>query len=324
MRTSYLRTIRRQIELALVWMARAQVKIDKVLLPIRPDHASTGPKMNDHSGRERAVKIDSSYNQACFTRIAIWYVVKYCKTAISDKFWRYLQEKGLGALPDSSELSESRVDKESTPKNDVLLWFDMSCLLLLWQDLHAEDDRSHIGEARERILRSQEHREKIVKRLRKSQSRPYSTEDEEVDRLFLLGEELDLLGLPSDRSASLATARAEQTRSWIARRRRTETFNCGPRSTNIRRSAQITSNAPWELSCLNHNALLQASLDPTKDVNLSQSRDACFEFLLSDYTFMTSWDRADKSMLGKWWDMEPGSVIGATLLDIIGKGEQKI
>jgi hypothetical protein len=301
-------------------MTRAQVKIDKVLLPIKPDHASTGPKMNDHSGRERTAKIGSSYNQACFIRMAVWYVMKHCKAAITSEFRTYIRLNGLGALPDPDERSESRVDKESTPKNDVLLWFDMSCLLLLWQELHAEDDRPHIREAEQRILRSQEHREKIAKRLRKSQSEPYSMEDEEVDRLFLLGEEL---GLPSGTSASLATARAEQTRSRIANRRRTEIFNCVPRSTNIRRSTRITSNAPWELACLNHHSLLQTSLDPTKDVNTSQSRDACFEFLLSDYTFMASWDRADKSMIGKWWDIEPGSVICSTLLDLIGKGELK-
>jgi len=295
-------------------MTRAQVKTDKILLPIEPGRASTGPETNDRSGRERAVKIDSSYSQACFTRIAVWYVMKYCKAAMTSEFRTYIRVNGLGTLPHPDEWSEPRVDKESTPKNDVLLWFDVSCLLLLWQELHPEDDSPNIPE---QILRPQEHREKIVKRLRKSQSEPYSMDDEELDRLFLLGEEL---GLPSGTSASLATARAEQTRSRIAKRRRTEIFNCGPRSTNIRRSSRITSHAPWELACLNHHSSLKTSLDPTKDVNTSQSRDACFEFFLSDYTFMVSWDRADKSMIGKWWDIEPGSVICATLLDLIGKG----
>jgi len=310
--------ILRHIQLALVWMTRAQVEIDKILLAVEPGHASTSPKMNGHSGREQALKVDSSYNQACFTRIAVWYVMKYCKAAMTSEFWTYIQMSGLGALPHPDEYSEPRVDKESTPKNDVVLWFDVSCLLLLWQELYQEDDSPNIRVAREQILKSQEHREKIVKRLRKSQSEPYSTDDEELDRLFLLGEEL---GLPLGTSASLATQRAEQTRSRIVKRRRTEIFNCGPRPANIRRSTRITSHAPWELTCLNHHSLLKTSLDPTKDVNLSQSRNACFEFFLSDYTFMVSWDRADRSMIGKWWDIEPGSVICATLLDLIGKGE---
>ena len=99
-------------------------------------------------------------------------------------------------------------------------------------------------------------------------------------------------------------------------------FNCVPRSAEFRKSSRITSNAPWEFAFLNHCSLLRTSLDPTKEVDTAHSRDACFEFFLSDYTFMTSWDRADKSMIGKWWDIEPGAVVGATFLDmIIGEGK---
>jgi hypothetical protein len=299
-------------------MTRAQVEIDKILLAIEPGDASTSPNMNGHSTGAQALK-DSSYNQACFTRIAVWYVMKYCEAAMTSEFRTYIQRNGLGALPPPDE--DSAPDKESTPKNDVLLWFDVSCLLLLWKELHAEDDSPNIHVVDEQISKSQKHREKIVKRLRKSQSGPYSMGDEELDRLFLLGEELGFEDLPSDTSAKLATQRAEQTRSRIAKRRRTEIFNCGPRPANARRSPRITSHGPWELTCLNHHSLLKTSLDPKTDVNLSQSRDACFEFFLSDYTFMVSWDRADKSMIGKWWDIEPGSVICATLLDLIGNGE---
>jgi hypothetical protein len=89
-------------------------------------------------------------------------------------------------------MSELRVDKESTPMNDVLLWLDMSCLLLLWREFHQEGDSPEAQKAERQILSSQEHREKIVKRRRKSQSEQYSAEDEVVDRLFLLGAELYL------------------------------------------------------------------------------------------------------------------------------------
>jgi hypothetical protein len=193
----------------------------------------------------------------------------------------------------------------------------MSCLLLLWQEFHSEDDTPDALKTKERIVNSQEYREKIVKRLRKSQSELYSPEDEELDRLFLLADEL---GLPAGTSANLARARAEQTRTRISKRSRTDMFNCVPRSAGVRKSSRITSNAPWELSFLNHCSLLRASLDPTKEVDTGHSRDACFEFFLSDYTFMTSWDRADKSMIGKWWDIEPGAVVGATFVDMIGEG----
>ena len=320
MRRRFLFRVQTNIQLAIIWMTKAEVKLDKILLPIKPQSASTGPKMNAHRGRERAVAIDSSYDQACYTRIAVWYAMKYCKDTFTPQFRTYISSYGLGSLPDPAESSEARVDKESTRKNDVLRWFDTSCLLMLWRELHPEDDDPQTQEAEVRILRSQERCEKIVKRLRKSQSELYSTEDEEVDRLFLLGEEL---GLPAGTSASLAKARAEQTRSRIAKREKTELSDCVPRSASIRNSLRTVSNAPWELSCLNHSSLLQTSLDSSKEISLSQSRDACFEFFLSDYTFMVSWDRADKSMIGTWWDIEPGAVICSTLLDVIAKGTHK-
>ena len=301
-------------------MTKAEVKVGKILLPTHPGFASTGPKMNAHSGRERVVTIDSSFNQACFKRMAVWYVWKYCRVLFTDDFRAYILANGLGAIPNEGELSEAKVDKESTPKNDVLLWLDMSCLLLLWQKFHSEDDTPETLKVQQRIIaNSQEYHEKIVKRLRKSQSELYSTEDEELDRLFLLAHEL---GLPAGTSANLAKARAEQARTRISKRGRTDMFNCVPRSAEFRKSSRITSNAPWEFAFLNHCSLLRTSLDPTKEVDTAHSRDACFEFFLSDYTFMTSWDRADKSMIGKWWDIEPGAVIGATFLDmIIGEGK---
>lgn len=318
MRNTYLSRIQRHIQLSLMWMTKAEVKPDKILLPITPENASTGAMMNKHSGRERVVAINSSYNQACFTRIAIWYTFKYCKKVFTPEFQSFIRHHGLENknLPNPVEGSGlTGVEKESTPKNDVLLWFDMSCLLLLWQELHPEAESPEL----QHILSAQEHREKIAKRLRKKQSGPYSMEDEELDRLFLLGDELGLQN-PSGTSAILARARVEQTRTRIANRKPTEMFNCGPRLGNIRRSPRLISNAPWELALLNHHTLLQATLHTAEAINISQSRDACFEFFLSDYTFMVSWDRADKSMIGKWWDIEPGAVICSTLIDKIEKG----
>jgi hypothetical protein len=42
---------------------------------------------------------------------------------------------------------------------------------------------------------------------------------------------------------------------------------------------------------------------------------------MSDYSFMASWDRADREMVSKWWDIEPVSKICATLLDLKMEGE---
>jgi hypothetical protein len=74
----------------------------------------------------------------------------------------------------------------------------------------------------------------------------------------------------------------------------------------------MVSHGPWELLCTNHQSFLRV----TDDSNIRAARDRLFEFLMSDYSFMTSWDRADSDMIGKWWDVEPVSVICATLLDL--------
>jgi hypothetical protein len=42
--------------------------------------------------------------------------------------------------------------------------------------------------------------------------------------------------------------------------------------------------------------------------------------VLADYTFMTSWDRADFNVVGTWWDLEPLSVFSATILDLKTEG----
>jgi hypothetical protein len=305
--------------MSLLWMAKAEVKREKILLPIAPERASTGAMMNQHSGRERVVAIDSSYNQACFTRIAIWYTIRNGKKWLTPEFYSFILLHGIENenLPQAAGGNgSSGLEKESTPKNDVLSWYDMSCLLLLWQELYPEAESLEL----EQIHDAQEYREKIAKRLRKKQSGPYSMEDEELDRLFLLGDELGLQNR-SDTSATLVKARVEETRTKISDRKPTKIFNCGPQAENVRRSPRLISNAPWELALLNHHTLLQTTLYTAEDQSQSQSRDACFQFFLSDYTFMVSWDRADKSMIAKWWDIEPGAIVCSTLIDKIQQGK---
>jgi hypothetical protein len=43
---------------------------------------------------------------------------------------------------------------------------------------------------------------------------------------------------------------------------------------------------------------------------------ACYRFLMSDYTFISSWDESRDNLIGSWWDVEVGSVLCATLIDL--------
>jgi hypothetical protein len=54
--------------------------------------------------------------------------------------------------------------------------------------------------------------------------------------------------------------------------------------------------------------------------DLGDRRDNVFQFVLSDHTFMSTWDQADSSTIGRWWDIEPASVLCATLIDLKSRG----
>jgi hypothetical protein len=269
------------------------------------------------------VQVDRSYNQVCFVTLAIWFVMQHCPDAVTaDVKTRFLWPK-LRVIYESSERQDAEDVEESTSKNDVLRWFHLSCLLLICQQSSGKaSDRSDIdgfttaGLEHGVIKKAQEKCEKSVTRLRKSRIEINSVEDEEVDRLFLIGEELKFQLLRSSTSASLVKARAEQARRKIYERRPTTIISPGPISIKQGKASGTTSKGPWELHCLNHHSLLRTALDNSSEISPQASRDTCFRFLLSDYTFMTSWDRADSTMVEKWWDFEPSSVVSATLLDL--------
>jgi hypothetical protein len=290
--------------------------------PDDPENGPTSERFKHCSSQRSLVKVDTSYNQACFVTLALWYVMKHHPEAITEDFKIQLILPALGKLYKSGETQDSRGENDSTAKNDVLQWFHLSCMLLICQESFGQgsngreiDGFAASGLTRQEISKSQERCEKSITRLRKSKTETYSVEDEEVDRLFLLEEELGFQAL-RPASSSLIIARAKTTRAKIAERKLTTRFNPGPRPSKLGDNSRVVSNGPWELSCLNHHTLLRTTLDRSSEISVQTARHACFQFLLSDYSFISSWDRSDKAMIEKWWNFETGSVICATLLDL--------
>jgi hypothetical protein len=314
----------------LIWLIQANVEPGKVILPLdtntQPDtieNEITSKRIKHCLNRRRMIKTENSYDQTCFVTLAVWFVMKNCPEAVTAEFKRCFILPALGKFNSSVDTQNSRDENDSTLKNNVLQWFRLSCLILICQESFGNDinnqDVDGFAASRlncQEISRLQERSEKSITRLRKSKTESYSTEDEEVDRLFLLAEELGFQSLPSQTSSSLAIARARQTRTKVSERKPTTRFHPGPRPSKAGDTSRVVSNGPWELSCLNHHILLRTTLDRSSEISVQPCRDACFEFLLSDYSFMSSWDRADKAMIEKWWDFETGSVICATLLDL--------
>jgi hypothetical protein len=322
MRASYLDKLRRHIRAILIWLIETDLRPRQLLLPLKIERSRedaephVSPARFQHCREQRdSVNVDRSYNQACFASLAVWYVMKYCPQAITEELKTRILLPQLEQAYTSVEKRRSRGQEDPTPKNDVLQWFHLCCLLLILREPVGQDENGYAASGLNPLdmTKSQLKFQKYVTRLKTKQNEPYSLEHEEMDRLVLLGEELGLQTLETPYTSSLAEARAEQTRARIAERERTTRFNPGPKAS---KSSRITSTGPWELSFLNHHSYLGIA----EEANVRPSRDRCFEFVLSDYTFMTSWDRADSNMVGTWWDIEPLSVFSATILDLKSKG----
>jgi hypothetical protein len=265
------------------------------------------------------MNFDQSYNQACYATLAVWYVMKHCADAIIGDFVIDILLPKLNKAYESVQKRASR-DKEPTPKNDVLQWLHLCCLYLICNRKVGTNEKGEnvdgfmaSGLDRLELLKTQQRFEKYVSRLKTSRNEWYSIEHEELDRVILLGEEMGLDAVPTQFTFSLASSRAQQSRQRIMERKRTTKFNPGPKAW---KGARATSNGPWELLCTNHQSFLRVA----DDSNIRAARDRLFEFMMSDYSFMTSWDRADSNIVGRWWDLEPASVICATLLDLKVEG----
>ncbi len=325
-RTSDLNKLRDLIRTSLVWLINTDMKPSKLLFALGSQEEP--PDMETHPSERLAqceknrisMSHDQTYNQACYATLAVWYTFKYCPQAINDQF------KSVVLLPKlhrAFEIVQKRAgrDKDPTPKNDVLQWFHLCCFYLICSgqfppDANGEatDGFTASGLDPHEVLKTQQKFEKYVSRLKTSQIEAYSIEHEELHRVILLGEELGLDAVPTQFTNSLATARADQTKRWLADRKRTTRFNPGPASW---KSSRITSNGPWELLATNHQSFLRIA----EEVTIKAARERLFEFMLSDFTFMTSWDYADCNMIGKWWNQEPARLICATLIDLRNEGK---
>lgn len=324
-RTAYLDKLLGLIRSSLAWMINTEMKPSKLLLALGSqqevmDTETHHSERLEQCERDRiSMMRDQGYNQACYATLTVWYVMRHCPQAIDNDFKSQIV---LPKIPRAFEVVQKRSsrDKAPTPKNDVLQWFHLCCFYLICNEKfvasanqEATDGFTAAGFDPHEVLKTQQKFEKYVARLKTSQIESYSIEHEELHRVILIGEELGLDAIPTQFTASLASSRASQTRRWLAERKRTTTFNPGPMAW---KNSQMTSNGPWELLATNHQSYLRVA----EDTGIISARNRLFEFMLSDYTFMASWDYADKNMIGSWWNTEPGSVITATLIDLRSEG----
>lgn len=254
--------------------------------------------------------------------------MKNCSDALTTDFVTKFLLPELQKLTENEERSKYSEDR-STPKSDVLQWFRFRCLNLICEtkiNTNGSDtslyEEQGLGGLKKIIDDSEAKAQKYVLRLRESRQGLNPTADEEVDRLYLLADELFVYDelVKDEQIKDLAQARSVEVKERII----TETSAPQPHAVfrSWDTSSQAPCHSPWELNCLSHHSHLHVGVWSKDDLpDLIERRDSLFQFILSDHTFMTTWDRADCSMVGKWWNMEPASVICATLVDLKDLGK---
>lgn len=323
-RLRYLERIRHVLAAAIRWLVNTDFNSSRLLLGIgaRNQQGRQGvvPIRQEDCERARAdASFDQDYNRSCYATIAVWYVMKHCPLAVSDNFKTDVLAPKL-ALAYESVQHRATKDKSPTPKNDILQWYHMSTLYLICcQPFGKEKHAFHkAGIGREDLLRTQQRFQKYASRLKASKAEYYSSDHEELDRVVLLGEELDFQSIGDEAGAAAQVAsRLKQTQARLEARRRTPRFNHGLTAWNSRHEPLYS---PWELLCTNHELYLRTG--PERSVESVRNR--VFEFMNSDYSFMASWDTSDGDMIAKWWDFEPNAIVCATILDLKFEGRHCI
>ncbi|KAK3987693.1 hypothetical protein QBC44DRAFT_117231 [Cladorrhinum sp. PSN332] len=309
-RDEYLDRLADLIRKALCWLFMTDLRQGRLLLAVDSELTLEMTERLERCLPKRAsLRWDTSYNRGCYATMAAWYVYKTCPAVITFELAEHVL---LPLLPTGYEVGMERARryKQPTSKGNVLQWLHFSCILLLYDRLDgARYDFEHMDI--NAVKDAQRESEKHVSRLKTTRADGWSAEQDEVDYVLLLAEEMGLeLLTTSGNSHHLAISRGRQTKARIRNRTRTTKFHPGPKSWMAARSL---SNGPWELLAIHHEAYLRISEDETSAI---AARDRLFEFMLSDYSFMASWDRADENWIGTWWDIEPVTMICATLLDL--------
>ena len=337
-RDAYLARLRHVIRSTITWLYTTDLKPGRLLLAVHsqpatvnaegePTNPRTTTRLESCAVKRYKLTWDTSYNRGCYATIANWYALKLCPEAlVTPDDHTFIRQVVFPELPIAYRLGMERAnrDKQPTSKGNVLGWLHFSTILMLHDELGWDENELPEGVSRQdlqldAIKETQQRFEKYVTRLKTSQADGWSMEHEELDRVLLLAEEMAVnLGFDKyeslKRSHGLAISRAKQTRRRINERRRTTKFGAGPKPWMTARSL---SNGPWELLCTNHESYLRVA----DDSHAIPARDRLFEFLLSDYSFMASWDRADAAMVGRWWDIQPVAMICSTLLDLKLEGK---
>jgi hypothetical protein len=258
-------------------------------------------------------------SQKWYCSLIIWYIFAQCPEVFleietKDQLWNH--------LPDLNSIRNEDSDTDTAIPDDsyicFLRWYHSHSFAQICRKLKKEDpnqfSRSAIDLPQHEKWANQWQvkAEKSLRLYGQGRLIHYSL-GHEVANLALLSSEIHIRNKPlSLQGASCLDC----VKDLIRRRPDTKVLNPG-RSSVVRwdaahdiRSAKPRP-APWELSCLGHHIPFNLGVSPSPE----DCMETCKMFMLSDYTFMASWDQSKTSVVGQWWDITTSSIVCAKILD---------
>ncbi|KAI8634080.1 hypothetical protein F5Y19DRAFT_487609 [Xylariaceae sp. FL1651] len=260
-----------------------------------------------------------------YITITIWYVVKMLPQvnwAFASRLHQFeVEHSRYSCIPPDNQ-NFGAVDKR---KIALLRWYHYGSLLSLAE--RNKLPQSWKSAAMKRKVYSLSNAATVACTGRTVSKSHYSVDDEIVDRLAFLARELGMEEF--DVTAETVTSASIQR---IRQREFTKRLNPGITLPNRREYNIGETCGPWEIHALCHNSRLNALtlesesdyMKTTEDWRATERRDEeitvyknkVYQFLNSEATLISCWERAPAKMRSGWLRSEATAVLGSTLLDI--------
>jgi len=289
---------------------------------IGPNVIAELPTQHDRHARRqknRQHRDSKAKDQKWCCSLILWYIMCQCPSIYAsahmrERLWNCIET--LSSFDDTDGERDARYADE--PSVCFLLWYHNHSIMKICEVLRNEDPSRFaslavdLNKRKKWVVEWHMRTEKSLGLLGRASGRlAQQSIDYEVANLALLGEEISVVNQARTQQYK---SYLQQTKDLLSSRKETKILSPGrPDVTNWRPGdfrSVAPRPAPWELSCLNHLSPVSigTSQNPRDELN------NCQEFLLGDYTFMTTWDQSKIDSIGQWWDICTSGIMAAELL----------
>ncbi|KAH8648734.1 hypothetical protein BGZ60DRAFT_219937 [Tricladium varicosporioides] len=276
--------------------------------------------------RERQLREKRPRDQRWWCSITIWYIMHHYGEVFEDDELREELYTCLAALQEINN-DDSGTSAGTTSLEDVrvcyLRWYHSHCILQICRQLEKDDPVVYKSRGLHNTKVSKHKRwaenwqvkaEKTMRLFGKGRMK-YESLDYDVGYLALLSLEITIPDRAITQQGRSCITYVKQLlhdckRTTVLSPGRSSVVRWDPSSRHQIRSSKPRP-APWELNCLGHHIVLCLGMTSNPDACI----DACKNFMLADYSFMSTWDQSKINTVSRWWNMETPSIICSKFLD---------